>query len=122
MKKSELRWSCLSNCGACCYLSPDSRLEALKRLDTEQTKIYLEMVGDDGWCVNYDSSSRKCNIYNERPDFCRVSNLYKLFDFDADDTGAFAITCCRQQIKSLYGGRSKEIRQFEKKLRHPKSK
>jgi Fe-S-cluster containining protein len=30
------------------------------------------MIGADGWCINYDKSTRTCNIYEERPVFCRV--------------------------------------------------
>lgn len=32
----------------------------------------MSMVGEDGWCINYDREARACSIYNERPDFCRV--------------------------------------------------
>ena len=70
------------------------------------------MVGEDGWCKHYDSGGRRCRIYAERPDFCRVSSLADLFDVPAEDTDAFAIACCNQQIRSLYGGRSSEMRRF----------
>jgi uncharacterized protein len=26
-------------------------------------QVYNSMIGDDGWCTNYDKSTRTCNIY-----------------------------------------------------------
>ena len=105
-------WTCIHHCGACCRLAPEERQEALDALTEEQRETYLGMVGEDGWCKHYDSGGRRCRIYAERPDFCRVSSLADLFDVPAEDTDAFAIACCNQQIRSLYGGRSSEMRRF----------
>ena len=110
-------WRCLHQCGACCRLAPEERPEALEVLDDAQRQLYLEMAGADGWCRHYDSGGRRCRIYEERPDFCRVSNLAALFAVEASDAEAFAIACCRQQIRSVYGGRSLELRKFNRLLR-----
>ena len=55
------------------------------------------MVAEDGWCRHYDHGQRSCSIYDVRPDFCRVSNLGRLFGVIGNVDG-FAIDCCRQQI------------------------
>ena len=70
------------------------------------------MVGADGWCIHFDSGSRSCRIYDSRPDFCRVSRLLDqlaIGDGAADD---WAISCCKQQIRSEYGGRDKVMKRF----------
>lgn len=111
------RWQCIQQCGACCHLSPEQRPEALAALSEAQRHQYLAMVGDDGWCIHYDSGGRRCRIYNDRPDFCRVSELGELFEVDSDSLDAFAIQCCRQQIRSRYGGRSMVMRRFNRAQR-----
>lgn len=72
-------WQCISGCGACCRLDPALRGEDLDRLSEEQRRTYLAMVGEDGWCIHFDTGSRRCRIYDARPDFCRVENLLTLF-------------------------------------------
>jgi len=42
------------------------------------------MVGEDGWCIHFDTGRRRCRIYDSRPDFCRVENLVALFAEPAD--------------------------------------
>jgi|TARA_B100000073_G_scaffold72642_1_gene54420 hypothetical protein len=107
----------MDQCGACCRLAPDERPEAVESLDPNQQRQYLSMVGADGWCIHFDSGSRRCRIYDTRPDFCRVSSLCGLFGIDPDQADAFAIACCRQQIRSVHGGRSRELRKFERLIR-----
>ena len=61
------------------------------------------------------SGGRRCRIYDDRPDFCQVANLVKLFaphELGSAAGDAFAIACCRQQIRSEYGGRGKVMRRF----------
>ncbi len=113
MKHKQVQWSCINNCGACCRLSPEERCEALNVLSPNQLETYMEMVGDDGWCINYDKSTRSCRIYTDRPDFCRVSNLPGLFDIEESELNSFAIRCCQQQIKSIYGDTSQVYRRFQ---------
>jgi hypothetical protein len=74
-----VHWRCISGCGACCRLDPALRGEDLDCLDAEQRRTYLAMVGEDGWCIHFDTGSRRCRIYDARPDFCRVENLVALF-------------------------------------------
>lgn len=116
MAKATPSWTCISHCGACCRLAPEERPEALAALSEEQRKVYLEMVGADGWCRHYDSGGRRCRIYDNRPDFCKVSHLATLFEVPADQADAFAIACCDQQIRSIYGGRSRELRRFKRSV------
>ena len=108
------KWQCISQCGACCRLAPEERAEALEALNEEDQATYLSMVGNDGWCIHFDSGGRRCRIYDDRPKFCRVSCLDQLFDIEPDQLDVFAIGCCQQQIRSVYGGRSKELRRFNR--------
>ena len=110
-------WTCISQCGACCRLCPEERGEALEALSEDQRRDYLSIVGPDGWCINYDSGGRRCRIYETRPDFCRVQQLGSLFDVSDSDLEEFAVSCCRQQIRSVYGGRSRVLRRFDRALR-----
>ena len=148
-----LRWQCIPGCGACCRLDPELRPEAVEALSPEQRQRYLALVGPDGWCIHFDTGGRRCRIYAERPDFCRVENLLSLFgheqtaeqgpdqtpdqtregqasDARAGDAGAcdaqanntlanaaLAVACCTQQIRGEYGGRSREMRRFQRALR-----
>ncbi|MBM5799274.1 MAG: YkgJ family cysteine cluster protein [Cyanobacteria bacterium K_DeepCast_35m_m2_023] len=119
MSRSE-HWQCISGCGACCRLDPSLRQEALDALDPQQQRRYLELVGDDGWCRHYDTGGRRCRIYNDRPDFCQVQNLVRLFgpaELGHADGDQFAIGCCLQQIRSEYGGRGKVMRRFLRAIR-----
>lgn len=129
--RSGPRWQCITGCGACCRLDPAQRPEALEALSPEQRRTYLAMVGDDGWCIHYDSGAQRCRIYSERPDFCQVANLINLFGrheqvdqaHGADahgregDGDRLAIACCLQQIRSEYGGRSRVMKRFLRALR-----
>ena len=122
------QWQCIAGCGACCRLDPELRQDALAALSPLQRQTYLDMVGPDGWCIHYDTGARRCRIYEERPDFCRVANLLGLFapelapaapaQWNATAHG-LAIACCRQQIRSEYGGRGRVMRRFERAIRQP---
>jgi Fe-S-cluster containining protein len=90
----------------------------LEALTPEEKTQYLEMVGADGWCIHYDTGARRCRIYNERPNFCRVDQLAQRFGVEAQQHDAFAIACCRQQIRVEYGGRSLEMRRFERAIQN----
>ena len=116
MKKPKQKWKCITNCGACCRLDPTERIEAIESLSPSQAEKYLSMVGENGWCIHYDTGRRRCKIYSDRPDFCRVSNLDKFFEVDVNDSSPCAITFCHQQIRSIYGGRSKEMRRFKREV------
>ena len=39
------------------------------------------------------------------------------FDIEPENADPFAIACCRQQIRSVHGGRSRELRKFERLIR-----
>lgn len=117
--RAEDSWSCISGCGACCRLDPSKRQDAISALSLSQQEQYLAMVGDDGWCVHFDTGSRRCRIYADRPDFCRVANLVRLFGAagDGGDGDRLAISCCKQQIRSEYGGRGRVMGRFLRAIR-----
>lgn len=140
-------WQCIAGCGACCRLDPAQRGDDLDRLDPDQRRTYLEMVGADGWCLHFDTGARRCRIYDSRPAFCRVENLVTLFGSPEDGAAAaatsaaglagdgsvaapgaaapaldaagqeLAIGSCRTQIRAEYGGRGRVMRRFERAIR-----
>ncbi len=111
MSKAKV-WTCVAGCGACCRLAPNEREEAIKHLNSEEKEIYDSMVDADGWCIHYDKSNRLCTIYEKRPSFCNVKNICKIFSIPDEEKNSFSITCCKQQIRDIYGGRSKEMKKF----------
>ncbi len=117
MKKNKTEWSCISNCGACCRLDPTERSEAIEVLNPRQREEYMKLVGTNGWCIHYDTGGKKCRIYKERPDFCRVSNLFDFFAVEAPQQAEFAIKCCTEQIRSTYGPRSRVMSRYSMKIR-----
>ncbi|MEA5441620.1 YkgJ family cysteine cluster protein [Cyanobium gracile] len=118
MPRSE-HWHCISGCGSCCRLDPALRGDAIEALDPEQQQLYLAMVGEDGWCRHFDTGSRRCRIYAERPDFCRVDQLVTLFGQPGDDPEALAIASCKQQIRAELGGRHTVMHRFLRTIRQP---
>jgi uncharacterized protein len=108
-------WRCVQHCGACCYLEPTERPDLEGFLSPEEVEQYLSLVGEDGWCINYDHTSRQCRIYTERPRFCRVEpDVFRdMFAIEPEELSDFAIACCREHIEDLYGEISEEMQRFE---------
>jgi Fe-S-cluster containining protein len=108
------KWQCVNNCGACCNLTPEDRPDLADYLSREELELYMSMVGRDGWCINYDRDLRKCRIYDDRPRFCRVNsgNFQRMYKVKAEEFDEFAISCCQQQITSVYGEDSSELEQY----------
>jgi uncharacterized protein len=108
-------WQCVKNCGACCNLTPADRPDLADFLNPDEMAVYLSMVGPDGWCINLDTETRACNIYEKRPSFCRVTaeSFEAMFGIGPEDLNDFAIDCCRQQIDGVYGDRSLEMIRFD---------
>lgn len=111
-------WRCIEHCGACCYLEPLERPDLADYLSDDELTLYLSMVGEDGWCVNFDQLSRRCRIYAERPRFCRVEPdvFYDMFGVRPDEMSDFAIDCCIEQIDSVYGDRSLEMARYQRAI------
>lgn len=107
-------WQCIQHCGACCHLDPADRPDLASYLTAEQLKRYLSLVGKDGWCIHYDTKTRQCQIYQDRPDFCRVQpdTFQAMFGIEPEALNEFAIACCEQQIEALYGDSSLEMARF----------
>ncbi len=104
----------MEGCGACCYLNPDERPELESYLTPEELAHYYRLVGADGWCIHYQRETRTCGIYEERPNFCRVSvaNFERMFEVAEEDFNEFAIDCCCEQIASVYGEESEEMTRY----------
>ncbi|MGV2830222.1 YkgJ family cysteine cluster protein [Myxosarcina sp. GI1(2024)] len=108
------KWRCVSNCGACCHLDPTERPDLDKYLTPEELELYLSMVGKDGWCINFDRQTRKCQIYEHRPRFCRVKPeiFEEMYQMKSREFDEFAIACCHQQISGVYGRNSRELKRY----------
>ncbi|WP_036485385.1 YkgJ family cysteine cluster protein [Myxosarcina sp. GI1] len=116
----DVRWRCVSNCGACCHLDPTARPDLENYLTAEELKLYLSMVGEDGWCVNFDRETRKCQIYTERPRFCRVKPdiFEEMYQVTPEEFDEFAIACCHEQIIGVYGEDSPELQRYQDRTNH----
>ena len=111
-------WRCISNCGACCNLDPSDRPDLDNYLTPEELTVYLSMVGDDGWCINFNHDLRKCDIYEDRPRFCRVQHdtFGSMYNVPEEDFEEFAIDCCHQQIEVIYGEESPEMISYQEQV------
>lgn len=84
-----------SGCGLCCQFV--DRVPELKALDR-----------GDGICSKYDTENRQCQIYDTRPDICRVDRQYKLNyagQLSWEDFIALNAKGCRQLQHEHPGGR-----------------
>jgi Fe-S-cluster containining protein len=111
-------WRCVQQCGACCHLDPTDRPGLELYLSPHELELYLSMVGEGGWCVNFDHSNRKCLIYADRPRFCRVEPeiFHDMYGIESEELSDFAIDCCREQIEGVYGDRSLEMLRFDQEV------
>ncbi|KAL8508906.1 hypothetical protein ACS0TY_016201 [Phlomoides rotata] len=64
-KRKDPVWQCVQNCGACCKLDKGPTFPSPEEVfdDPSDIELYKSLVGQDGWCIHYDKSSRKCSIY-----------------------------------------------------------
>lgn len=111
-------WRCVKQCGACCHLDPAERPELEEYLSSDELELYLSMVGVGGWCVHFDHATRECQIYADRPRFCRVEPdvFQDMYGVEQSELNDFAIDCCRQQIEAVYGDRSLEMFRFDQEV------
>lgn len=112
------KWRCVSNCGACCNLTPEDRPDLADYLSPTELELYMSMVGEDGWCLNYDRKTRTCKIYQDRPRFCRVQpdTFADMYGVETTEFNEFAIACCQQQITGVYGEDSTELAQYNQQV------
>jgi hypothetical protein len=111
-------WHCVKHCGACCQLDPVDRPELPDHLTATELDLYQSLIGFDGWCIHFDQVTRECQIYDQRPDFCRVrpDTFERMFGIAPEELNEFAIECCREQIEGVYGDRSLESIRFEQAI------
>lgn len=111
-------WQCIKDCGACCNLDPSDRPDLADYLSPEELSLYLSLVGEGGWCINFDPETRECRIYDERPRFCRVlpETFERMFNVPLEEFNDFAIDCCEQQIEGVYGADSVELERYQQAI------
>lgn len=107
-------WRCVKQCGACCHLDPAERPDLSEYLSSDELELYLSLVGEGGWCINFDRLTRECQIYPNRPRFCRVEPevFQDMYGVAAEELNDFAVECCQQQISGVYGDHSLEMLRF----------
>ena len=106
-------WSCIENCGACCYFDLTERKDLSRILSREDIVLITSMTRNDGWCKHFDKANKKCMIYESRPHFCRVSEFSKSFKGYLQNGDKFLIDCCKQHISSIYGRKSNQMKIFK---------
>ncbi len=111
-------WQCVTGCGACCNLDPSDRPDLADYLTPEELDHYLSLVGEGGWCINFDHDTRKCRIYEQRPRFCRVTpqTFEQMYGVERAEFNNFAIECCQQQIAGVHGENSTEMEHYNREV------
>ena len=111
-------WQCVTGCGACCNLDPDDRPDLEDYLTPDEVTHYLSLVGEERWCINFTHNTRQCNVYKQRPDFCRVTprTFKKMYRIKSKEFNDFAIKCCQQQITGVYGENSLEMEHYNQEV------
>lgn len=66
MQEEEKKEFVCSKCGCCC-----------KHVNCSEDSIFLDR--GDGTCKYFDEKTNLCNIYDFRPDICRVDKVYKRY-------------------------------------------
>ena len=62
-----------TGCGLCCQIQGAiKQLGPLSGVSKELAELAASLDRGDGTCRNYEESSRKCKIYDDRPYLCRV--------------------------------------------------
>jgi len=123
--KASSKWACTKGCGACCYLEPSERPYLLDYFDDpEDLATYNSLVGDDGWCIHFDKTARACQVFENRPWFCRVelTAFNRMYGIEAEEMDRFCTACCREQIGDVYGAASEEMKRFNMAIKEVKVK
>jgi Fe-S-cluster containining protein len=100
----------MENCGACCGIIPISKELAKRTEHLAQVKPEKIIEGDDGLyvltkdllCVYLNRKTKKCAIYDERPQVCRTYGIIPALPcpyFRADGTKRDKIESTVMQIK-----------------------
>ncbi|WOH00967.1 hypothetical protein DCAR_0520345 [Daucus carota subsp. sativus] len=119
--KKEPVWQCVKSCGACCKLdkgpsfpSPDEIFD-----DPSDLELFKSLIGPEGWCVHFETSTRTCSIYEDRPYFCRVEPdiFEQLYGIEKKKFNKEACSSCVDTIKAIYGSQSKELDNFNHAIR-----
>ena len=106
-------WSCIENCGACCRFDLHERGDLSNKLSSKDIDLINTMTSNDGWCKYLYRSNKKCSIYENRPDFCRVNKFSVKFKGYLRKGDEFLIDCCKEHIKSIYGKKSNQMNKFK---------
>ena len=106
-------WSCIEKCGACCRFDLSEREDLSNILTNNDIALIKSMTSKDGWCKYLDKTNKKCTIYESRPHFCRVNEFSTSFKGYLKNGDKFLIDCCTQHISSIYGNKSKQMKNFK---------
>ena len=107
-------WTCIENCGACCKFDLNERSYLADKLSKEDISLINSMTDKNDWCKNLDRDNKKCLIYETRSHFCRVNEFSIALKGYLKFGDLFLIDCCKQNIPTNYGYKSKEMKIFKK--------
>ncbi|CAM0873564.1 unnamed protein product [Alopecurus aequalis] len=125
--KRVVKWRCATGCGACCKLDKGPEFPTADEIFADypdHLQLYKSMIGPDRWCNNYDKSNRTCNIYQDRPFFCRVEPkvFYEFFGVPRSKFDKEACSACVDNIKMVYGQDSAELGNFKRVIKEESKK
>jgi len=109
------KWACIEGCGACCHLDLSIRPHTLSVFEEDEDKqTYMSLIGDDGWCINFDQQKKGCTVYEDRPWFCRVQpdTFEEMYGTEEHEMDEFCTSCCRETIEDEYGVKSEVLKRF----------
>ena len=106
----------MERCGACCRLDDYDEDVLRDMLKTEEDVVeYIDMIDENGWCKWFNSFTKTCTKYDERPRFCRATpeTFQELYGVDPEEFDEFAISCCEFHIENSYGLGSQEATRYQ---------
>mmetsp|Transcript_33172 Transcript_33172/g.43704 ORF Transcript_33172/g.43704 Transcript_33172/m.43704 type:complete len:203 (+) Transcript_33172:48-656(+) len=109
------KWACIEGCGACCKLDLAGRPHTLTVFEEEEDKsTYMSLIGEDGWCIHFNHEKRGCQIYENRPWFCRVEpdTFNEMYGTEPHEMDEFCTSCCKETIEDEYGLESDIYKKF----------
>ena len=106
-------WTCIENCGAYCKFDLNERSDFSGKLSKEDISLKNSKSDKNDWCKNLDRENKKCLIYETRSHFCRVNEFSIAFKGYMKFGDIFLKDCCKQNIPTNYGYKSKEMKIFK---------
>ena len=106
-------WTCIEIFGAFFKFDLNEKTYLADKLSKEDISLINSMTDKNDWCKNLERENKKCLIYETRSHFCRVNEFSIALKGYLKFGDLFLIDCCKQNISTNYGYRSKEMKNFK---------